>query len=413
MRAGLVALMVGVLLIASVTMAPTASANHTYVGAADATGFRLTITGEGLIFGSSHASLASTSPAPGCVEGALSCAIGGGAPGASETVTAMRPGDMGPNTGNAGTTEGTDLAQVAGGTFAPAVAQVTDVPDPTAAARGVGAELDVTINRALGDVPAGDVIDDVVEGLQPILDPVGEVDPALEDTVSAIEEFLQGLDELPLASVGVAPADTTVNDIASRTTAIARSGGAVLTLGPSAIDTPVTPDGLAVVEIGAATATATTDQRRGIADFDAAVATLTLAGMDPIAVESGEGRQCLSNNGAPAELTSQLDLCVTAGGGDLARPVDGQPGAAAARASGATVEILAQGEPLLVLGLADVTAGVNAAPPAQVVPTPRPSPTRPPPRRDLPRTGGSNALPAVLLLAMGTTAGIVVLGKRR
>lgn len=411
-------------------MAPGASAQTTsFVGTARAAGLELTLTGRGLILGSSDARMGSQ-PVQGCPPDVLACASARGAAPVTESVTAQRPGNMGPNSSNRGTTEATPLAQAAEVTFGPATAEVRGPETSTAFARGAsgGAEVDVTLTQTLtSEIPQlQDAIDQVLTGVGGVLDQVAQRDPTgvVARVQGTLEELLGDLDSGPIASLVAGNTESIVTDSETSTTAVARASSLTLVLAPTPNVPLITPEGLVIVEVGPAQATATSTRTGATAEFTPAVARIRI--LDPtkpptdpmryttINVASGRGRQCLSTSGAPPQLAALIDVCVTVGGGDTS--IEGS--AAAARASGVSVETFFMGNPLITANVGDAVVGVNSAivdpPPGQTTPpppppTPAPTPT---PAADLPRTGGSSALPALLLLGLGSGVGLTIWRRR-
>jgi len=423
MRTRVVALLVGVLLM---VMAPGASAETTYVGTARATGLQLTLRDQGLIIGPSEARMGSQA-VEGCPPDVVACASARGAAPFTESVTALRPGNMGPNSSNRGTTQGTGLAQAAVVTFGPALAEVRGPETSTAFARGTsgGAAVDVTLTQTLtSEIPQlQDAIDRVLDGAGTVLDQVEQRDPTgvVGRVQGTLDELLRDLDSGPIASLVVGPTESLVTNSETSTTSVARASSLTLVLAPTPGVPLLTPEGLVIVEVGPAQATATSDRTGATAEVNAAVARIRI--LDPtkppddpnrfttINVASGRGRQCLSTSGAPPQLAALIDVCVTAGGGDTS--IEGA--AAAARASGVSVETFFMGTPLITANVGDAVVGVNSAipvpPPGQTPPTPEPAPTPTSPT-DLPRTGGSSALPALLLLGLGAGVGLTIRRRR-
>lgn len=424
MRTRVVGLLVGALLVA---LAPGAGAATTFVGTSRAAGLQLTLMGQGLVIGSSEARMGSQA-VQGCPPDVLACASARGAAPVTESVTAQRPGDMGPNSSNRGTTQATPLAQALEVTFGPAMAEVRGPETSTAFARGAsgGAEADVTLTQTLtSEIPQlQDAVDQVLEGVGGVLDKVAERDPTgvVGRVQGTLDELLGDLDSGPIASLAVGPTESIVTDTETSTTAVARASSLTLVLAPTPDIPLLTPEGLVIVEVGPAQATATSNRTGASAEFNAAVARIRI--LDPtkpptdpnryttINVASGRGRQCLSTSGAPPQLAALIDVCVTAGGGDTS--IEGS--AAAARASGVSVETFFMGNPLITANVGDAVVGVNSvilAPPGQTPPTPAPTPApTPTPSSDLPRTGGSSALPALLLLGLGSGVGLTIWRRR-
>ncbi len=412
------------LVVAAVPAAGQTAQTGSFSAQAGSSGLELRLGGQdAIVVGRTDARLAS-GPAPGCPDGALACASGLGLVGAGESATAQRPGSPGPNTVAPQGTVGTPLAQALDLGVGAATARVTDPPRPLAAADAQATSIDVTLTQSLLSQapPLQEAVDGALDGLGTVLDPIGEQDPSgVVDRIDAtLEDLLGDLASAPIANIEVGPAGSQVIDTETGTAATSTAAGLRLVLAPTPQNLPLAPEGLVILEVGSASAAASTDERTGRASFSPAIARVrffdpTTGAYDPdVVLGTGEGRQCLSDAGAPPELTGNLDLCVTAGGGDTTQ----QGPAAATRASGASIEAFAGGMELLTLDLADATAGVNAAA-AQVAqvasPRPSPLPSPVPTRAPLPRTGGgaSTAPLAVVLLGTGALLGASLLRRRR
>lgn len=401
----------------------TGQAGGSFSAQASSSGLELRLGGQdAIVVGRTDARLAS-GPAPGCSDGALACASALGLVGAGESATAQRPGNLGPNTVAPQGTVGTPLEQALDLGVGAATARVTEPPRPLAAADAQATSIDVTLTQSLFSQapPLQEAVDGALDGLGMVLDPVGEQDPSgvVNRIDATLEDLLGDLASAPIANIEVGPALSQAINTETGTAATSTAAGVRLVLAPTPQNLPLAPEGLVILEVGSSSASASTDERTGLASFSPAIARVrffdpTTGAYDPdVVLATGEGRQCLSDAGAPPELTDNLNLCVTAGGGNTTQ----QGPAAAARASGISIEAMAGGMELLTLNLADATAGVNAAaaaaPVAQVaspVPSPAPSPTRPP----LPRTGGgaSTAPLAVVLLGSGALLGASLLRRR-
>lgn len=385
-------------------------AAHTYTGVASATGLELTVTppeGEpqGLTIGFTQSAVQSGPTEEGCEGDAVACASAAAAlEPFGTTVTATSPGDEGPKASTAFTLpEGLApllLADVAGAT-----AGARHVPGDSAGRADAGVStIDVTVTQTLVESvpPIQDALDAVNENLGPIFeqDPTGTIGPILS---GALDQIATNLGSGPVARVSAGPSSSNVTDLEGRTSATARANGAVVTLLPPPDDAlAVAPLGLVTIEVGAASATATTDQTTATGSFDPAIVRVRV--FDPsqesmyreVAVATGQERTCVG--------TAPLVACIGAGSGTTTA----QGAAASAAAQGVTVELLAAPLPTVRLQLAAATAGVNAAPPA-----PSPSPTPPPVvgSETLPRTGGSLAVPTLAILT--AAAGTGALARRR
>lgn len=359
-----------------VALAPLAGANHTFAATATATGFDLRVAEMGrLSLGFADARVAST-PVMGCPPGTLSCATGGGLVLTGQTATATRPGDMGPNSTTPTTTGGTPLGDAALVTVGAGTAQVTAPPGPIARADGSAATIDVTATQTLVEtVPAvDDAIQTGLETIDTILGPVQDADPTgvVERVNESVDALIGDLAGAPIATVFVGQSRAFVMDDETVTSAVAAGGGATLVLAPTPGNTAAVPEGLVIVELGAATATATTNQRQATAESLSALVRIrvldpTTGTFNDVVLPAGVDRMCLSDTPA-GPVAAVFDVCVIAGGGQTTMTGS----AAAARSAGASVEAFVMGTELLALNLADAIVGVNAVPPAQV-PTPPPS----------------------------------------
>jgi hypothetical protein len=410
------------LLVVAALPAGGQSSGGSYSAAAASSGLELRLGGQdAIVVGRTDARLAS-GPAPGCPDGALACASGLGLVGAGESATAQRPGNLGPNTVAPQGTVGTPLAQALDLAIGAATAQVTEPPRPRSLAGAQAASIDVTLTQSLFQQapPLQEAVDGALEGIGTVLDPIGEQDPSgvVNRIDATLEDLLGDLASAPIVSIEVGPTISEALHSETGTAATSTSAGLRLVLAPTPQNLPLAPEGLVILDVGSASATASTDERTGAASFSPAIARVRI--FDPTTgtyspdevIASGEGRQCLSDTGAPPELTDNLNLCVTAGGGNTTQ----QGPAAASRASGVSIEAFAGGMELLTLNLADATAGVNAAPPvAQAAPSPQPSPSPSPTGAPLPRTGPAVAATplAAALLACGALVGVGLLRRRR
>lgn len=406
-----IALALGVLLL----LATPASAAHTYFGTATATGLEILLGGEGLTIGFSEATVqsAATDDAASCEEGINACAEAAGALGISETAEASAPGNNGPNGAPALTTRDTPLsdAVVLDVGIATAEAQQPPPTDSLAIADGGVATLDLTATQTLSEnIPVQETLQPVID----LLDPVA--DGAPEGTVDRIQDSLQqivdGLVESPLVSIAVGPSTSDVDDTAGVTTATAAAQGAVITIAPTPINLPTAPEGLIIVEVGAASATATTDQTAASAEFDPAIVRVSI--FDPITmtydpvIEVAPGESGCQTDGSPLE--GVIDLCIAAGGGEAVQEGAG----AAATAAGVSIDLDIAESDVLDLALARAEAAVNAAPPP-APPSPTPTPTASPsPSVNLPATGGGMGamVPGLVALGGASLAGLALRSRR-
>jgi hypothetical protein len=402
MRIRLGLLAVSALLVA---IAAPAGANHTYNGTASATALRLAVTPPGaepqaLTIGFTEARVQSAPVEGGCEADAAACAR---AAAATEpfgtTAEARAPGEP-TRAESVAFAIPEPLDQILAAQIAVAVAEAQLEPTRGQSDAAVST-IDVTLTQTLGEqVPQiPDAVEQVTEALSPVLDsdPTGQVGPRVK---GVLERIAENLGSAPLATVVAGPANSTSVDADGVTTATAKSNGAVITLVPTPESVPLAPQGLIVIEVGAAFATATTDQTTATAEFDPALVRVRVfdpneeSGFREIEIAQDAERTCVGQ--------SPLIACIGAGSGRT----EMNGAAAAAEAQGVTVQLFEAPLPQVNLDLAIASAAVNAAPP----PPPPPPPVVPDP--DLPRTGGALALPALALGGVGL-AGFAALRRRR
>lgn len=268
-----------------------------------------------------------------------------------------------------------------------------------------------------GDEPSADEVQAIVQQLmddsaQPAQTDPGELDPGeleqldpeglLGGVLETITDLLEDPTSAPLAQIGVGPTDSQTDSDGATTSAAANAHGVVVVVLPTPDSTIENPAGLVTLELGASSASVSSDGSAANADFDPALARVGLAlplltegDVETIEVAPGES-QCLGS--AP------LELCVSVGDGDTTVTDGG------ASASANAVAISALGDPLpeLAIDLAAVTAAVNAD--ADLGPAEEPA-EEPEPDEQLPVTGGGPLLPGLVLLGAGL-AGFVGLRRR-
>jgi hypothetical protein len=381
-----------------------------FIGSAEAVGLELTLQGDGLIFGKTEATVQSGAVEEGfgCPEGQVACSLAGGAIPFSEEITAHAPGNEGPNADEAGAIpEGPD--QLLSGTFAPVEAEASEAP--AASADALSGELGITATQTLAEETEGQLQDGLREFSDEVLGPIAEGDDSgtFDRVKESFDLIIDNLDQAPLVTVALGPSAAAADGTEGVSASAAAEGARIVVAPlPEAVEGfPL--EGLAVVEVGSASANASTDGESGEADFDPAIARISLldptdGSIDEIEIATDEPQTCL-----PGLEDTPLRICITAGGGDVTQ--DGP--AAAAVASGVRIEALTEDpdadpvEPVAVLALADAVAGVNSADPE-----PEPEPPAPEPEPDLPRTGPAFMLPAVLLLGIGS-ASLFAIRRRR
>ncbi|HWB71840.1 MAG TPA: hypothetical protein VG452_06455, partial [Egibacteraceae bacterium] len=365
MKTRFIALMAGALLLA--TAAP-AGADHAFSVTATGTAFKLALAGQELTLGFTDAGAQSAASDACSQTVAVACAAAAAAiEPFGTTVRVHAPGQEGPEQSTALTIP-EPLSQVVAADVAAARAVARGLPEPRGLANAGEAQVDLTLTQTLVEnVPQTQEtlqgISDQLLGTVEDTDPTGEVGGRIRGTIDAI---IDDLDSAPLATVTVGPSSSETVDANGVSSAVAAAQGAVVTVAPTPQQVlPAAPEALIILEVGAAKATATSDQLTGTADFDPALARLrvfnpTANAYDEVEVAPGQGEQCAG--------VTPLVLCVTAGGGSVTR--DGA--AAAATASGVAVRLFEDPLPEVSLQLAVAEAGVNAAPPA-VQPPPGPA----------------------------------------
>lgn len=385
MKRALVSLTAAIVLVgASAALAATPDA---YLGHSTATGLNLTLTPpdgdpQGLTIGFTEAAVDSGDVEPGedgvdrgCDDDAhLACADAAGEAIFGEHAIAFWPGNEGPNDATAFTLP-EEFAPLLEVELGQATAQAGDGPDATADAGA--AEITLTANEQLPP--------ELSEGLQEITGPIceGTADTPLERLGCSLDQVVEDITQVPLVKIYLGPTTSETVVDGDHVTATGTAQGAVIVVMPTEASTAENPEGYVIVEVGAAQATAQTDQFEASADFDPAILRIrildvTTGEYDEIPVEG--------DTGCAAEDTP-LEICVVAGSGSTT--VDGA--SAAARAAGVQISALADPLPTLDLALASAEAAVTAAPapaPAAVAPD-EPS---------MPRTGGGYILPGLLLL---------------
>lgn len=403
-----IAMVMAVLLTAAI---PAQASEHTFIGTAEATALKLTITPpdgdpQGLTFGASTATVQS-SAGDGC--DGVACASGSAAVepfGETAQVTVS-------NRSRAESAEGfvvpEPLEPLLSGALGIGAAEAT--PDPFAQGTATAGTIEVNVVSSLLEPIQEDLdgaVDQIVDGLQPILDPLQEGDPTglTEQVETLVRDLVPALANNPLTRVRIGASSSTAHDSAEGTEGLtiasATAEGAVIEVAP--VPT-VAADGLFRVQVGAATATAQTDQTTGATSSQGSIARLFVA--DLTTPEPDDYQEVNIASDQPEECfgESPLMLCIIAGG--TATVEDGAE--AAAVAAGVRIRLLADADdpdadnpfPGLTLAVAEAIAGVNAegpaAPPEEEEPT-------------LPSTGGGLGALGLGLMVAG---GVAVAALRR
>ena len=264
-----------------------------------------------------------------------------------------------------------------------------------------GSDADANADaNAETDTPSTDDIASLIEGAQGDSGATSPTEPGglNQDLTGVVQDLLDDLTSRPLASVQVGPTSSAALDDGDATTASTSSQGAVVVILPTEDSTRQNPEGLATVQVGDASASVSSDRETADANFDPAVARLSLGGAlldggtEDITVRPGQS-ECVG--------TQPLQLCVSVGDGNTTVSGSG----ASASANAVSIQALGGTLPELSVDLAGASTGVNAAPAAQVEPQEEPQqpqePTVEPVGQELPDTGGGALVPGLLLLGAG------------
>lgn len=264
----------------------------------------------------------------------------------------------------------------------------------TAASAGSVANLDLSANTLLSEVPIGGILDQVFE---PLIGNVAELDPAL----TTVKDLVSSVLETKTLEVELGTSTSKVTtDGASVISEATAAGGEIrilptpqLSAAPELSNVPV-----ATITVGSSAARAVYDRATGTTadpSFDAAIVTIKLspalglpAAASTISVKPGQTQTILA--GTPLEST------ITVANGSTVTNADGTKGAVA---DGVKLELIKGVSGGVILELAHSEAGVAGSPATKVlsecvgegcdiV-------------RELPRTGGFPVLPVLggLLLA--------------
>lgn len=274
--------------------------------------------------------------------------------------------------------------------------------------KGRVAHLGVTlpVGAVLSNVPQVPLVDDLTETLAPVLDLAPD---EVKDAVDNVLELVTGVAETEAVAIELAPATSNVKAQGSNLTVTSDSAGAligVLGIPEASVDgTTVTAEsnplenGLLIIEVGRAQASATLNTKNAQATSAASPALITVKVRDItkpeptyVEVSVAPGQTVTVLQGTPAEST------ITAA--DATTTEEGNSAAAAADA--VRLHLLKGVNGGLVLGLGRATAAVNG----EVV-----KPVPPVKKAPLPFTGGiDRTLPALGLIALALSA---VAARRR
>lgn len=377
----------------------TPGAGALFAGVANAVGLELTLAGTGLTIGATQARVQSGPVADGCEGSQVACATAAGELLLGETATAFAPGNEGPNTATAFELP-PELEDLLALDIGVATAQAS--AQPSADGNAAAATLAFNANQPVSElVPVQDLLDTVNETL---LGAIGEGDPTgllgrLQETITFVSD---NISEVPLLTAEVGPSSSSTRHEGGVTVARGHAEGAKLVVVPTPAQEllDVGIEGLAIIEVGAATAEVSTDASVAQASADPAIARVSV--LDPAmlsydVVEVALGTSECVLTGTP------LEICISLAGSDI---VQEGPNAAAA-SQGVQITALADPLPQLVLTLAGAEAGVSAAPPPPP-PVEEPQPTE----RPLPVTGFTLLVPGLLLMGVGG-AGFLAIRRLR
>lgn len=394
------ALLMCTLLIAA---APAHADEHSFIATAEGTALKLTITppdGEpqGLTFGASTALVQSES-SEAC-EG-TACASGAAAVepfGETAQVTVTQEAD---SASAEGFVVPEPLEPILAGALGVATAEAAPAPAPTAQGTATSGEIEINLARSLLEPLSEDLdgaVDEIVDGLEPLLDPVQENDPSglTEQVETLIRDLVPALADQPLTTVRIgastAAADDSPEGSEGITTARATAEGAVIELAP--VPT-VAADGLFRVVVGEATALAQTDQTTGTSSSKGSIVRLFVADLTTVEPDDYQEVDIATDQPETCVGESPLLLCIIAGGtADEVGGADAVAVAAAVRIQAfADADTPDSDNPLpgITLAVAEAVASVGAEGPAA------PNPEEP----TLPSTGGGMALVGFIVLGAG------------
>ena len=364
---------------------------ETFVGDANAVGLELTIQGSGsiegggLTIGYSEAIVEESgegAAAERCAaEGAVSCAIAAGELALGDTASSWWPGNAGTNSATAFALP-PDVSELLTAEIGEAVATTAEAP--RAIAEGGAAELTVTATQTLYNALPQELRDGLEE-LTTTLEEQASSDPTdlIERAFATTDQLRENIESAPILQVYAGGSNSISEVDGDVTTSTAEAIGSTIVVAPFADSTETNPQGLVIIEIGKATATATSDQFQAAADFSPAIVTLRV--LNPATGEY-DVQDVEGETACPEPLVgTPLEVCVTAGSGS--KTVDGS--SAAARADAVRVEAFPD---TLAVSFRAASAEVGVAS------TPTPAPPPEPEEPNMPRTGGGLMLPGLLLL---------------
>ena len=247
---------------ATPTPTPTATTaagpTQIYAGAGATRGLSLTLAGQGLLTGITDTHIASDTT-DDCAGVACASAAGAAEP-LGTTVTATSPGEGNPDPVQAGNLDPFEGALA--GEFGEASAMTTTTPSATGTANGLNAS--VTLNQTiLGQLPAeitgplNDGLTQLGDALQPVAD--GDPTGAISGVTDTLASLITDLQSRPLLTVQGGQSTSATSIAGETVTTTTTAGGAIIVLLPTPESTVLLPEGLAVIEVGSSSASATAD----------------------------------------------------------------------------------------------------------------------------------------------------------
>ena len=271
---------------ASATPSTTASGasggRFTFAGQGGARGLNLTLQDQGLTLGLTEGRVQSAATND-CAGVACARAAGAVEP-FGTTVTATSPGSPGPAEEAAfdlGTDVSPELTQVLDATIGAARAATAESPVLLAEGDAGAAHLEVTLTQTLLEELPEELTGGLEEALGAIaegLAPIAEQDESgtIQGILDQLESLVGDLTSAPLLTVDLGPTEAMSTAQGMRVDASSRAAGAVVVIAPLPESSALDPQGLIVIEVGSATASATTDGTTGSATADPAIARVTL-----------------------------------------------------------------------------------------------------------------------------------------
>lgn len=414
MKTKLIALAICGLLVAATPS--SAAVEREFIATADGTALKLTITEpggqpQGLTIGSSSV-VVQSSPSDGCAGTACASSAAAVEP-FGETAEVVAKNNAEKDSAE-GFTAPAGLEPILSGALGTATVTAEPAPSPRAGAQATAGTLKVNVVKTLLDPIADELdgaVDEITNGLEPILGPVENGDPTglTTEVRKLLDALIPALADNPLAVVEVGASTAEASDSVKQglTTATATAEGADIQLAPVDL---IAPDGLFRIKVGDSTATVQSDGTKATKSSKGSIVKLFVVDLSTAKVGDYQEVDIATDQAEQCFGESPLVLCIIAGG----TAEDGK--GATAAATGAAVRITAFADadkpdadnplPGLTLAVAEATAGVNVAvEQSQVIPDVIADPGRDPKRNtntpELPSTGGGFALVGLGVLSTG------------